>query len=83
MSEDRVVSLRLVAPAEGEVNGDVVGVLEDLLERAKQGEVVGLAFVYTKPCHTVGTGWARTTGLGMHLLASGVLTLGARMTRDD
>lgn len=83
MSDEKVVSLKVVPAGQGEVNADVVETLEELLGRARAGEVVGLAFVYAKPCNTVGTGWSRTTGLGSHLLASGVLTLMARMTRND
>ena len=43
-------------PSEPDEN--VVAILEELLERAKTGEISALAYAYLLPEHAVGTGWA-------------------------
>lgn len=57
----KVVSLHggPVAPMDPlEPDEEVIAVLEDLLERAKMGEISSIAYAYLLPEHAIGTGWA-------------------------
>lgn len=47
----------------------VIAVLEELLERAKAGEISAIAYAYLLPEYTLGTGWAgaETGGNGISL----------------
>ena len=41
---DKVVSLNCVAPATVPADPHIVAVLEDMLERAKSGDIIGIGF---------------------------------------
>jgi len=71
----KVISLHggPVGPAGPSVPGgpdeEIIQVLEELLERAKTGEVSAIAYAYVLPDHALGTGWAgaRISGGGISL----------------
>lgn len=93
-ADDKVVSLFGTAP--GHPVPDVVRTLEELLERAKVGDVRAFAYANVRLDGTVGTGWAlpdnspgtATVAFENHALGSAILTLsvryaGAVMLGDD
>lgn len=72
MDMNKVVSLHggPIGPAgPSEPDETVIAVLEDLLERAKTGEIRSIAYAYLLPEYTLGTGWAgaETGGNGISL----------------
>lgn len=76
MSEDRVVPLRLVAPAgavEPEVNADAIEVLEAALADIREGRAGAVGIVIAYRDGTVSTAWSR--GGHAHHLTSGAATL--------
>lgn len=80
MSEDRVVSLRLVPPAGGgepEVNADAIEVLEAALQDVREGKAGAIGIVIAYRDGAVSTAWSR--GGHTHLLTSGAATLMTRL----
>jgi hypothetical protein len=60
MDMNKVVSLHggPIGPAgPSEPDETVIAVLEDLLERAKTGEIRSIAYAYLLPEYALGTGW--------------------------
>lgn len=64
-------------PIPGEPVADVVERLETLLERAKAGEVVAIAFALLRPDGLVTTGWEVPDGERLRM-APGVMILAHR-----
>ena len=65
-----VVSLRGATPS-GEPVPEIVNLCEALLERAKSGEIQGLAYAITRrPGDGFGTGWEGNAGFGHQLGAA-------------
>lgn len=57
------------------VQQDVVDTLENLLARAKNGDLIGLAYVTINPDGNTGTGW---DGIGRKDLSFGISLLNTR-----
>lgn len=58
----------------GDVSQAVIDVLEQLLDEARRGEIVGLAYTASVPNGDTRNGWAHAKG-GGHQLSTGVLIL--------
>jgi hypothetical protein len=71
--EDKIVRLtdRMMA---GDINQDIVTLLEQLLDRAKRGEIDGIAYATSAPNDVCATGWDGSGGT-MFRLHSAVSTL--------
>lgn len=83
------VGLRLVPFPDGGRSGDrpppegIIRVLEDLIERARQGEFSGLAIVTITPEGHVGTGWAfGDAGWDRHRMYAGANLLERRIYEE-
>ena len=61
---------------------EIVGLLKDLLERAKNGEFVGFAYAAELEGQKVAYGWERASGSNVHQLFAGVLYLQTKMGID-
>lgn len=64
---NKVVALRggPVGPTEPEApDEEVIKILEEMLERAKTGEISAIALAYVLPQHAVGTAWAGANIVG-------------------
>ena len=64
----------------GEANPDMVAVVEDLLDRAKSGELRGLAYATFASGDITGTGWEGSDG-SRHPLSSAIAMLQHRYTQ--
>lgn len=64
----------------GEANPDMVAVIEDLLDRAKSGELRGLAYATFASGDITGTGWEGSDG-SRHPLSSAIAMLQHRYTQ--
>ncbi len=83
MSDSKIVSLRGEAPPDtGLVNPYIVELLENLLTRAKRGDVVGVALAYVKPNRATQTTWCGMENGYTHELNSAVTTLAFRMQAE-
>jgi hypothetical protein len=83
MSEEKVVSLKLVSPAEvraSVVNADAVGLLEEHLAKVRAGEVVAVGLVAVYASGAVGV--ATSDGDEYHRLNSGAARLAARLALE-
>jgi hypothetical protein len=80
MPENVVTPFPLRHPSK-DPNPEVIAQLEAMLERAKAGEIVGLAYVVEAPDAGFGTGYHRSGNLGFALTA-GAQVLARRMVAD-
>lgn len=60
-------------------NPQIIDLLLGLLDRARNGELVGFGMISVNPRGTVGTAWVSDSGRHHHELASGALTLAHRI----
>lgn len=72
-----VVGLRAEVPP-GEPNADVIKALEAMLDRARRGEIISLAYATVTPGRAVGTGWDGAANSKYEMLA-GVAMLNQRI----
>lgn len=74
------MNLQVVKPLHAP-DKDVVAKLEDLLNRAKSGELKALAYVVVEVEGQVGTGWVQVADFSgyYHLLNSGCASLATRI----
>lgn len=56
---------------------DLVKDLEELLEEAKRGDLIGMAYCTVRSNNDIGSGWAGAAGT-KHQLSSGILCLSNR-----
>lgn len=70
----KVIAFRENISVPGEPFADLVEVLENMLELAKSGEIVGLAYVTARRDSLAATGWTGDAGT-RNTLATGILCL--------
>jgi hypothetical protein len=63
-------------------NQDVIEVVESLLERAKSGEIIGIAYSITREDRSVNDGWARSDDASHFSLIVGLDLLKHRMVSE-
>lgn len=73
MSEEKVVSLKLVPPVPQAVSISSVEILEAALQDVREGEAVAIGIVIAYRDGTVSTEWSRDGKV--HFLTSGAATL--------
>lgn len=77
-----VVSLRGDIPEDSDLKNEIlIEMLEDLLDKAKKGEVVALGYFGVKPNKSVFTGWDGCSRGYFHQLEAGVRIVEYRMLR--
>lgn len=77
MSDEKVVSLKVVPPAALAVNADAIEMIEGVLEELRSGAATAVAFVVVKADGCVATAWSKSQSY--HLLTSGAATLLTRI----
>jgi hypothetical protein len=74
MSEDNLVRLQNASIPKPQASADIVEMLEDVLERAKNGQVIGLAYVVVEPGRRFEMNYRAGHGI-RHSLVAGVCAL--------
>ncbi len=69
-----------LAPAQ-EPDKEIIERIEELLESAKRGEVIGFGYLIVRPNHHIGTGWKGGSST-MHEMLAGATALQARITQS-